>query len=306
MAVEFASGYIAGVSIPRPAQFRVGSVELAVLSDGEFWPDAGVVMGIVPRVMWEPVIGPPDEKNRITASLNTLLIRSRDRTFLVDTGMGDKLTGAFRTAVFPGDYGHLPESLTAVGVTPGEIDVVINSHLHADHCGWNTVRRGEALAPYFERARYYVHRREIEDASHPNERTRAGYLAENFIPLQEAGVLEPVEGETRLTDEVTIIETPGHTEAHCSVVISSGAETAIFLGDIIHHQSQIERLPWVAALDVLPLVSMETKRALIQRALRENALLISAHKVFPGAGRLQATDGGRPKWHDEPDHGASQ
>jgi glyoxylase-like metal-dependent hydrolase (beta-lactamase superfamily II) len=288
------------VEVPKPARYRVGSVDLAVVSDGVWSADAGALMGTTPRWEWEPVLGKPGVEHRFTIGLNSLLIRTPARLVLVDTGMGDKLTGALRTRVFPGDYGYLPQALAMAGVASGDVDVVVNSHLHADHSGWNTAADGESVRPYFERARYYVHRVEVEAARQPNERTRASYLAENFEPLAEAGLLETIDqDEVRVTDEVTIVRTPGHTEGHVSVVISSGGETAIFLGDMIQHEAQLERLPWIAALDIMPLVSLETKRKIVERAVRENALLVCVHNPFPGVGRLHPADDGRPVWRAE-------
>jgi glyoxylase-like metal-dependent hydrolase (beta-lactamase superfamily II) len=150
--------------------------------------------------------------------------------------------------------------------------------------------------PFFDNAAYYIHRQEIDDARHPNERTRATYLAENFEPVAAAGRVEAVEGELALTDEVTIFQTPGHTPGHVGVAITSGGETALYLGDMLQHEVQLARLPWIAAFDVMPLVSLETKRAIVQRALRENALLFCGHVSFPGAGRMVAPEGGRPRF----------
>jgi glyoxylase-like metal-dependent hydrolase (beta-lactamase superfamily II) len=173
---------------------------------------------------------------------------------------------------------------------------VVNSHLHAGHSGWNTVRRGDAVVPYFDRAAYHIHRHEIEDARHANERTMATYLAENFEPVAAVGRLEPVEGETYLTDEVTLIETPGHTRGHIGVAISSGGETALYLGDMLQHEVQLGRLPWIAAFDVMPMVSLETKRSIVERAVRDHSLLLCGHVTFPGAGFMVAPEGGRPRF----------
>lgn len=278
----------------RPVRYRVGDVELAIVSDGVFYQDVGVIMGVVPRAVWEPVIGPPDARNQVQLSLNCLLIRSSGKLILVDTGIGAKLDEKQRTRYFPGDYGHLLRRLRALGIGPDAIDTVVNSHLHFDHSGWNTVvLHGQAL-PTFPRATYYVQRGEYEDATHPNQRTRASYLPENILPLAEGGRLELVDGEAAITSEVRIVPTPGHTPHHASVVVSSGGETAIYIGDLVQHGSQIARTAWISAFDVLPLVSMETKQALLERAVRERALLVSPHAAFPGAGRI-VEDGGRPR-----------
>jgi glyoxylase-like metal-dependent hydrolase (beta-lactamase superfamily II) len=275
------------------ARYRVGAVDLAIVSDGTFYQDAGVVMGVVPRSVWEPVIGPPLEHNLVALALNSLLVRSAGKTILVDTGIGTKLTPVQRERHFPGDYGHLLEDLRRLGIGPEDIDAVVNTHLHFDHCGWNTASvHGQAL-PTFPNATYYVQRAEFEAATHANERTRGSYLVDNYVPLQQAGQLELVDGERAVTDEVHIVPTPGHTEDHCSVVVASGGDTAIFIGDIVQHAVQLERTAWIAAFDVLPLISIETKKALLERAYAQQSLVVSVHAPFPGAGRFADVEGRR-------------
>jgi glyoxylase-like metal-dependent hydrolase (beta-lactamase superfamily II) len=291
-----------------PPKYRVGSLELLVLSDGSFRLDAGAVFGVVPRTMWEPVVEDLDDSHRTSLGLNCLLLQSEGKTILIETGIGDKGRQAWLAS--PLGEGNLLSDLAAHGFRPEDVDIVINTHLHADHCGWNTrylpIRQaglpaGQAgqdkkLAPSFPRARYFIQRGEWEAARRPNERTRATYLAENLAPLEECSQLELIEGETPVTSEVTIIPSPGHTEHHASVVITSGGEVALYVGDIAQHRAQLERLAWVSAFDVLPLVSLETKRRLVERAIRENALVISVHLPFPGAGRMTMTPEGRHQW----------
>ena len=282
-------------------RYRVGSLELVVLSDGTFRLDAGAVFGVVPRPMWEPVVDDLDESHRTSLGLNCLLLQSEGKTILIETGVGDKGRESWHAS--PLEKGNLLSDLAAHGFRPEDVDIVINTHLHADHCGWNTryMPAGEAgadrkLVSTFPRARYLIQRGEWEAARHPNERTRATYLAENLTPLEEGDHLELIEGETRVTSEVVVIPSPGHTANHASVVITSGGEVALYVGDIAQHRVQLERLAWVAAFDVLPLVSLETKRGLMERAIRENALLISVHLPFPGAGRMTTTPEGRRRW----------
>jgi glyoxylase-like metal-dependent hydrolase (beta-lactamase superfamily II) len=279
----------------------VGSLELVVLSDGTFRLDAGAVFGVVPRPMWEPVVDDLDESHRTSLGLNCLLLQSEGKTILIETGVGDKARESWQAS--PLEKGNLLSDLAAHGFRPEDVDIVINTHLHADHCGWNTryMSAGQAgpdrkLVSTFPRARYLIQRGEWKAASHPNERTRATYLAENLTPLEEGGHLELIEGETRVTSEVVVIPSPGHTADHASVVITSGGEVALYVGDIAQHRAQLERLAWVSAFDVLPLVSLETKRGLMERAIRENALVVSVHLPFPGAGRMTTTPEGRRRW----------
>ena len=109
-------------------------------------------------------------------------------------------------------------------------------------------------------------------------------------------MLELIEGELAVTPEVTIIPTPGHTEDHASVVITSGGETAIYIGDMVQHEVQLERTAWVSAFDLLPLVSMETKKRIVERAIGERALVVSVHSPYPGLGRLTKSEDGRRHW----------
>jgi glyoxylase-like metal-dependent hydrolase (beta-lactamase superfamily II) len=279
-----------------PHKHRLGNLDLLVLSDGSYYQDAGAVFGLVPRVMWERAAAPPlDDQYRMALGLNCVLVRSAGKTVLIETGVGDK--EGHRRQASPVMDGNLLRELAAAGVRSEEVDVVINTHLHADHCGWNTHRvDGDVLAPTFPNAQYLIERGEWEAATHPNERTRATYLGENLLPLEQAGVLDLIEGERAVTPEITIVPTPGHTEDHAAVVLTSGGETAIYVGDMVQHHVQLERTAWVSAFDILPLVSMETKRTMVERAIRERALIVSVHSPFPGLGRLSLGDDGRKHW----------
>jgi glyoxylase-like metal-dependent hydrolase (beta-lactamase superfamily II) len=282
-------------TMPAPAVYNVGDFEIRVLSDGSFLQDAGILFGVVPKVMWERVTPELNERNQIPLALNCLLIRGRGRTILVETGMGNKLDERRRTTIFPGDYGHLLEDLGRAGVRPEDVELVVNTHLHLDHCGWNTVEQDGRLVPAFPNARYYIQRGEYDVAMHPNERTRATYLAENFQPLIESGQLELVDGEYQITPELRFLPAPGHTADHACIVLSSGGENALYTGDLVHNSIGLERLPWIPALDVLPLVSLETKRRLTEQMVRDQYLVVIAHAPFPGAGRLSESEG-RRQW----------
>lgn len=279
----------------QPHSYRLGNLDLQILSDGTYYQDAGAVFGIVPRVMWERAASPTlDDQHRMALGLNSLLVRSHEKLILIETGVGDKDGG--RRQASPVEDGNLLAHLSALGIQPEEIDIVVNTHLHADHCGWNTLAEGERIVPTFPRARYLIQRGEWEAATHPNERTRATYLAENLVPLEKAGVLELIDGELSVTPEITIISTQGHTEDHASVVLTSGGETAIYIGDLVQHSVQLERTAWVSSFDLLPLVSMETKKRIVKRAIRERALVVSVHSPFPGLGRLTLAEDGKRHW----------
>ncbi|MGH2633206.1 MAG: MBL fold metallo-hydrolase [Tepidiformaceae bacterium] len=277
------------------AHYRVGGLDVAVVSDGVFRLDGGAVFGLIPRVMWEPVIGREniDDEYRIPLGLNCMVVRSGDDVLVADTGFGNKLSGAVRERSYPGDYGYLVRELAALGIAPEDVTAVANTHLHADHCGGNTVREGEQVRPAFPNARYYVQAGEYEAAMHPNERTRGTYFADNFAPLEASGQLELVSGEHELIRGVHFLPTPGHTADHASILLASNGETGIYTGDLVHHAVQAERPSWIAAFDVLPLVTLESKKRFAERAVRDHALLICGHNAFPGVGRLTERDGKR-------------
>ena len=269
---------------------RLGNVNLYPVSDGHSREDGAGLFGLMPKVEWQK-LAEPDEQNRIGLQLRCLLIETNGQRILVDTGYGDKLSDRERGFMdLKGDR-RLLGSLAALGVEPGDIDMVINTHLHGDHCGGNTrLDEHNKVVATFPRADYYVQRLELADATFPNERTRASYRAENFQPLAESGQLRVLQGDTRLTDKVRVMVTPGHTPAHQSVVIESGAETAIFMGDTALWPLHMERLECVPAYDVQPLVTIETKRRLARWAVENQVLLIFDHHPEIAAGYLYPTE----------------
>ena len=277
------------------ARHRLGNLDLHVLSDGVYFQDAGAVFGIVPRLLWERLDITLNDRHQMALGLNSVLLRSRGKTVLIETGVGEKDRPLGQTER-PGGTSLIDE-LRAAGIAPEDVDIVINTHLHADHCGWNTTKAADASwQPTFPRARYLIQRGEWDAATHPNERTRATYLAENILPLEAAGVLDLIDGETAVTDEITIIPTHGHTADHASVLLASGGEKAIYIGDMIQHHVQLERAAWVSSFDVYPLEAMETKKRVVQTAIDEHHLVIAVHEPFPGLGRLTRTPDGKIKW----------
>jgi len=155
--------------------------------------------------------------------------------------------------------------------------VVVNTHLHFDHAGGNTYRDAEGeVRLSFPRARYHVQRREWEYAHWKNERTQASYLPPNFDPVEAAGRWRFLEGEEEVLPGISVLLTPGHTPHHQSVLVRSGGETACFMGDVVPTMAHLP-LPWIMGYDVEPLVTLESKRVLLRRALEERWLLVSTH-----------------------------
>lgn len=268
---------------------RFGNLSLHVLSDGVQWEDAGRLFGLVPKVLWEQV-READGQNRLPLHLRCLLIETSTQRILVDTGSGDELLNEEHRQIDPSGSRRLVSSLAEMGLEPPDVDLVINTHLHTDHCAGNTAYDSDGkLVPTFAKATYCIQRLELADALFPNEWTQAAYRRDSFAPLHEAGQLRLLWGDTRLTDQVRAIVTPGHTRAHQSVIIESGGETALFLGDVAPWPVHLERLAWVSAWDTEPLASIETKRRLAQWAVENRVLLIFDHHPEIVAGYLHRT-----------------
>jgi glyoxylase-like metal-dependent hydrolase (beta-lactamase superfamily II) len=277
-----------------PASHQLGNLQLRLLSDGTYYQDAGAVFGIVPRILWERLGFSLNARYQMQLGLNSLLVRSQGKNVLIETGVGEKERPLGQTER---PSGSLLDELSRIGVAADEIDIVINTHLHADHCGWNTQKDAQgAWTPTFPRARYLIQRAEWDAAINPNERTRATYLAENMRPLEASGQLELLDGERAVTDEITIIPTFGHSMGHASVVLTSAGESAVYIGDMIQHPVQLERAAWVSSFDVYPLEAMETKKRVVARAIAEEQLVIAVHAEFPGLGRMSETADGKWKW----------
>ncbi len=281
---------------------RLGDLELLVVSDGVLRQDAWAVFGLTPRIMWEPYVPELDGKHTLPMGLNCMLVRGAGRTVLVETGVGTK-AGRLPGAAGTEGGGALLENLGREGVRPEDVDIVINTHLHFDHCGGNTVTSGGKPVPVFPRARYHIPKGEWQVASSPNERTRATYLAENFEPLEDARRVELVEGEVEVIKGLRLVPAPGHTADHCIVELDSGGDLALYIGELAQHPVMLERIAWISAFDVLPLVSLETKKRVIERALERRALIVSVHAPYPGLGRLRL-EGSKRRW--EPLQGAGR
>jgi glyoxylase-like metal-dependent hydrolase (beta-lactamase superfamily II) len=271
---------------------HIGDIKVTLLSDGTVWWDGGGAFGLVPRVRWEKLL-PPDADNRIPMALRSLLIRAPNATIVVDTGLGQVTpeSAAQQNLRLERPTGGLLEDLARHGVMPEDVDLVVLTHLHADHCGGNTERRAGRIAPTFPRAQYWVQAREWQDAHHPNERTRATYLSDNFDPLQAAGRLCLINGHTAVTRGVRVEVAPGHTAGMQAVIVESGGETAVFPSDLAFFRWQLERLPWVSAYDLDPMTTIETKRRWQRWLAERRASIFFQHDPQVAAGTLVEQDG---------------
>ena len=175
----------------------LGDFELTVFSDGNYFLDGGAFFGVVPKAMWSKKVK-ADEKNLVPVGLNSLLVRSGENV-LIETGIGNKLSE--KMARIYGQPAQLLDNLHAAGVAPEDIDIVINTHLHFDHCGWNTVRGPERVVPTFPKAKYYVQEGEWQHARRQFERDRISYISDNYDPLIETGQMELLRGDRQIVPE---------------------------------------------------------------------------------------------------------
>ena len=271
---------------------RLGSAEISVISDGVFRVDGGAVFGVVPKAIWGG-LRQPDRKNRVELGLNCLLIRSGGKRVLVDTGIGSKPDRNMR-ANYGMRAGKLLENLAQQGLTPGDIDLVILTHLHFDHAGGCTRygRGGSEPTPVFPKATHLVQRADWDEASATNERTRAAYNTHDFMPLERTEQLELLDGDTEVLPGLWARRTGGHTAGHQYTFLESGGERAACLGDVLPTPDHLP-LNYITSFDLYPQDSVTAKRQLLEEAERNNWLLVFGHGVEPVAGRLTRNDAGR-------------
>jgi glyoxylase-like metal-dependent hydrolase (beta-lactamase superfamily II) len=270
---------------------HIGQIEITPLSDGTIRLDGGAMFGVVPKVLWERQ-ALPDARNRIEIALRPLLIRTGGRNILVDAGIGDKLTPKEIEIYGVDRVESLDRSLARAGLMARDIDVVIATHLHFDHAGGFTSLVDGVLVPRFPRATYLIRRGEWEAATEVNERTRASYAAENFVPLAEAGVVQFIEEDGELLPGVSVWRTGGHTRDHQIVRISSGGRTAIFAADLLPTTAHL-REAWIMGYDLYPMDTLAYKREFLREAATDEHLILFEHDPRVAAGIIRADAKGR-------------
>jgi glyoxylase-like metal-dependent hydrolase (beta-lactamase superfamily II) len=254
-------------------RISLGSLELTAVSDGIYYLDGGAFFGVVPKVMWERKL-PADEKNRVPTGLNSVVVRTGEKTILIETGIGNKLPE--KMAKIYNQPAQLLDNLAAAGIAPEDIDIVINSHLHFDHCGWNTVRNGDRVVPAFPRAKYYAQEGEWRHARQQHERDAVSYMTANYDPLVESGRMELLNGSHEIVPGVSVEIFPGHTENMQAVVLRSGGKTACYISDLIPTRAHLDPT-WVMSFDLSPIATIDNRKRYYARAIPEKWLTIFTH-----------------------------
>jgi glyoxylase-like metal-dependent hydrolase (beta-lactamase superfamily II) len=254
-------------------QRTLGDFQLTHFTDGNYFLDGGAFFGVVPKVLWERKLQ-ADASNRISAAMNSLLVRTGRHTVLVETGMGNKLPD--KMARIYAQPAGLLDNLAAGGLRAEEVDVVINTHLHFDHCGWNTVRKDDKVVATFSNATYYVQEGEWQYAREQRERDRVSYISDNYDPLVSSGQMRLLRGDAEIVPGVSVRVFPGHTRHMQAVIVRSGGNTACYISDLIPTAAHLD-LTWAMAFDLFPLETIESRKEFYKSAVAENWLVAFTH-----------------------------
>jgi glyoxylase-like metal-dependent hydrolase (beta-lactamase superfamily II) len=244
----------------------LGNFDLTIVSDGTYYLDAGAMFGVVPKPLWSKKYT-ADEQNRMVCGTNSVLVRDNTdgKTILIETGIGNKLPEKLDQIY--GAKHELVTNLEALGVKREAVDIVINSHLHFDHCGWNTFHNAEGkLEVTFPNARYYTQHGEWEHAQVQHERDRVSYISDNYNPLIDSGQMTLLTGSADICDGIRVEVYPGHTRHMQAIYIESAGETACYISDLIPTSRHLD-LTWVMSYDLFPLDTIDSRKRYYQHAL---------------------------------------
>ncbi len=256
---------------------RVGEAEIIVCTDGTCRFDGGAMFGVVPRTLWSKVAA-ADEQNRVTLGLNCVVVRLGGKTVLIETGFGNKLPPKLKAIYDTQEL--LPQSLAAARVRPEDVDFVINTHLHWDHCGWNTVLDADGTArPYFPNATYVMHRGEVEHGRLQTERDGVSYVPANYeVPIAtgQAKLIDAKESCNGILGGISVECFPGHTQQTLAVHIKSQDECATFISDLLPTSAHLP-ITWVMAFDLDPLRTITEKKRFYSHAAEDGRLVLFPH-----------------------------
>lgn len=267
----------------------IGKIEVHGIRDGIFHLDGGAMFGVVPKTLWSKKC-PPDSQNRITLGLNSILIKSREHLVLVETGIGKDVPPKFQKFYAVERKPGLVASIQKLGYEVEDIDFVINTHLHFDHCGGNTYKdkRGK-IQPTFPQAQYIIQKGEWENAQKPSPRDKPSYIPENFLPLKSHGRLKLVEGDESITHGVEVRVIPGHTSHHQCVQVQSEGKTLIFLGDLVPTSAHVG-LSYVMSYDLFPHETIKNKQKLFDKAIQKDWVFAFNHDPRYFFGKVRKKD----------------
>jgi glyoxylase-like metal-dependent hydrolase (beta-lactamase superfamily II) len=255
--------------------FRDYRVE--IVPDCEFRLDGGAMFGVVPRNLWARVC-PPDDQNRIRMSMNCVFIEAGAERILIETGIGDKWSEKHQAMYGIDRQRSLADSLRAMaGIGPEQVTIVINTHLHFDHAGGNTIKDADGkVKPQFPNARYFISQAEVEHAEAPSDRDRASYFAENWEALKASGQLEMKPPDYEVVPGLRMETHPGHNRSMQCWRLERDGKTLFGFADLVPMRAHVP-FAWVMGYDLYPVETVEAKKRLLPQAARENWTCLFYH-----------------------------
>jgi len=254
---------------------RLDDIEIRHVHSGNFYLDGGAMFGVVPKPLWEKK-SPPDSRNRIRLAANSLLVRAANENILIETGNGTKWTPKLRDIYAIDEGDPLTQNLATAGVSPSQVDLVINTHLHFDHAGGNTKLLDDHAVPSFPNAQYIVQADEFAHAANPTERDRASYFEDNFLPIRQSGQWKLISGDTEILPGISVIRIPGHNASIQAVKLTGGGKTVFFVADLFPTRHHLP-LAWIMAYDLYPLQTLETKRKWMRTIVEDGWIVVFGH-----------------------------
>jgi glyoxylase-like metal-dependent hydrolase (beta-lactamase superfamily II) len=275
----------------------LGDLDLTILTDGTYLLDGGAMFGVVPKPLWEKRT-PANERNQILLGTNTVVVKTGNHTVVIETGIGNKLPEKLR-GIFDARQ-LLLQSFAAAQIKPEQVDIVINTHLHFDHCGWNTTRREDgSIAPTFPNARYFAHHGEVEHGHLQLERDAVSYISENYDPLIASGQMTlldvPDGGNMEIVPGVSVEVFPGHTAQMMAVMLDSGGSRACYISDLMPTSAHLD-VTWVMGYDLYPLTCIEQRKCFLSRAIPERWLVLFTHDHHHPMGYVEWGAKGKPEF----------
>lgn len=273
------------------ASLEIGDFRITLVRAGRYLWDGGAMFGVVPKTLWSKT-QPADALNRIEAGLNCFVIEDDRQRILVETGIGVRHDERARERIGMPDPPDLRESLAAHGFEPGSIDIVVNTHLHWDHIGGNTVDEGGRVLPALPHARYIAQRGELEHARDQHPRDAVSYRPVNYEPLIETGRMELMDGDGDIAPGIEVRVAPGHNRNMTIVIVRSGGQTWCHLADLSMYAAQVTPT-WVSGFDLYPIECIDNKTRILGQAAHEGWWCSFAHDPKVAFAKIEVQEG---KW----------
>jgi len=274
----------------------LGDFELTICTDGTYLLDGGAMFGVVPKTLWSKRT-PADDQNRILLGLNSVLVRTGKHTIAIETGIGNKQPPKLRE--IHQNQELLPTSLAAAGIHPEDVDIVLNTHLHFDHCGWNTTQHPDgSVTPTFPNARYFAHAGEVAHGHLQLDRDRISYLSPNYDPLIASGQMtlltpDSIARNPEIVPGISVEPFPGHTAQMLGIHIHSGSQHACFIGDLIPTAHHLDPT-WVMGYDLDPLECIAQRKRFLHRAIPEQWVVLFPHDPHTPPAPLTPNEKSKP------------